>query len=67
MESFHPKLRLGCSLAPYDRPDMRLADADDPIADALLVALVHFQLLPVQFVDHQRVAIPAFGEDRQRN
>ncbi|ANT64626.1 hypothetical protein Ptc2401_00839 [Prosthecochloris sp. CIB 2401] len=63
----HPELCLGCGLASYDWSDMGLTDAYDPVTDALLVALVHFQLLPVQFVNHQQVAIQAFRQDRQRD
>ena len=61
------KLARSGGLASDNRPHVQLADADNPIGYAPAAMVVHPLLLPVQFPNHQQLAVSAQIQHRQRD
>ena len=45
------EFRLGCQLAPHDRPNPRLLDTDDSVFNLVATVVIHLLLLPVYLSD----------------
>ena len=60
------ELGLRHNLAPFDWTNVRLGDTDDPIVNAVGLALIHGLLLTTDFMDDQKGAILTGRQYRKR-
>lgn len=59
----YPELDWCLDLAPDDRTDVGLCNADDPLRDAVLLLVEHLLLLGVELADRrQELHVPVFEE-----